>query len=65
MQVEAIVLISTWILEKYKAKRFSEGRAEGRAEERKKWAAWNQRREAAEAAGEKFNELPPLGEDVF
>ncbi len=85
MQVEATVLVSTWILEKYKARRFAQGRAvgrdegrdegrnegrdegrnEGRNEERKKWATWYQRSQAAEAAGEKFDEPPPLDPDVL
>ncbi len=34
-------------------------RAKGRAEERQKWEEWNERRLAAEAAGEGFTEPPP------
>jgi hypothetical protein len=33
--------------------------AKGRAEERQVWMEWNERRKAAEAAGEKFTELEP------
>ena len=36
-------------------------RAEGRAEEREKWAAWNARRLAAEENGQHFDEPPPTG----
>ena len=36
-------------------------RAEGRAEEREKWAAWNVRRLAAEENGQHFDEPPPTG----
>ncbi len=34
-------------------------RAEGRAEEREAWEAWNRRRMAAEAEGKPFDEPPP------
>ena len=34
-------------------------RAEGRAEEREAWEAWNRRRLAAEAEGKPFDEPPP------
>ena len=41
----------------------TEGRAEGHAEgfeqASRRWEEWNQRREAAAAAGEKFDEPPP------
>ena len=37
-------------------------RAEGRAEEREKWAAWNVRRLAAEENGQHFDEPPPRAE---
>ena len=36
-----------------------EGRAQGRAESRAEWAAWNERRMAAESNGEPFDEPPP------
>ena len=41
------------------AEGFTQGQAEGIMEERLRWQKWNQRREAAEAAGEEFNEPPP------
>ncbi len=46
----------------------AEGRAQGRAEaeerdkalaELQKWQTWNRNREAAQAAGQEFNEPPP------
>ena len=37
----------------------TEGRAEGEAQARAEWVAWNQRRLAAEASGEPFDEPPP------
>lgn len=37
----------------------AEARAEALSEERQRWEQWNRRREAAEAAGEQFNEPPP------
>lgn len=37
----------------------AEGRAEGVAERDRQWAAWNNRRIAAEAKGEPFDEPPP------
>ena len=36
-----------------------EGRAEVWAEVRRQWHEWDDRRKAAEAAGEKFTEMPP------
>ena len=47
------------ISERYKAKRFAEGRAVGKEEEWNRWHDWNSRRMAAEARGEKFEEPPP------
>ena len=35
------------------------GQEEGREEERRRWAAWNQRREEAAREGEPFDEPPP------
>ena len=43
------------VIEKHKA----DGRAEGRAEEREEWQAWNRRRIEAEKRGRKFDEPPP------
>ena len=37
----------------------AEGRAEGEAQARAEWEAWNERRVAAEASGEPFDEPPP------
>ena len=39
----------------------AQGQTEGIMEERQRWQKWNQRREAAVAAGEEFNEPPPSG----
>ena len=47
--------------ERYLKRRYEEGKAEGRAEVSRAWEEWNQRRIAAENAGEKFNEPPPSG----
>ena len=40
-----------------------EGKLEGRKETHRQWAAWNERRKAAERAGEPFDEPPPAGPD--
>lgn len=40
-------------------KGLAEGLAEGRAQGQAAWEAWNERRLAAEANGEPFDELPP------
>ena len=49
--------------ERYRQRRFREGRQEGRQEGSKEahqaWEAWNERRLQAEANGEPFNEPPP------
>ena len=37
----------------------AEGRAEGEARNQAEWVAWNERRMAAEAKGEPFDEPPP------
>ena len=51
------------LLEPLKERQREEGRVEGRAEGREesdaKWLAWNERREAAAARGEPFDEPPP------
>ena len=60
-------MLFTMISEKYLNRREkigeergrAEGLAEGHAEERQMWMEWNERRLAAEAAGEKFDESPP------
>ncbi len=43
------------VIEEHKA----QGRAEGRDKAMAEWAAWNQRRLAAERAGQAFVEPPP------
>ena len=40
-----------------------EGREEGQRELQREWVAWNERRKAAERAGEPFDEPPPAGPD--
>ena len=64
-------MLFTMISEKYLKRRREQGHAEGRAEglaeghaeglteERRRWVEWNERRMAAEAAGEDFTEPPP------
>ena len=46
-------------LEKRREKRREADLAEGRAEERARWVAWNNRRIAAEKNNEPFDEPPP------
>ena len=45
--------------EKLRAEGRTEGLIEGKAEERRKWIEWNQRRMNAEAEGVPFHEPPP------
>ena len=52
-------MLFTMISEKYLKRRREQGHAEGLAEERQRWVEWNERRMAAEAAGEEFTEPPP------
>ena len=52
-------MISDRYLKRQHAKGVAEGEVRGRAEERQRWAEWNERRMAAEAAGEQFDEPPP------
>ena len=55
------------LAERYLRRRYEAGRAEGKAEGKEEgrteaweaWEAWNQRRLAAEKAGQPFNEPPP------
>ncbi len=61
-----IMVLSTWLEDELKKRRqrqiksaADKARADGITEERQRWLDWNQRREAAVAAGEDFNELPP------
>ena len=49
--------------EKARAEGIAKGRVEGRAELAAEVAAWNERRLAAEANGQPFDEPPP-GEDA-
>ena len=61
--VEVVMIFA----ERYRQRRFREGREEGREEGRQvgmeeahqAWEAWNERRLQAEANGEPFNEPPP------
>ena len=48
-------MLSEW----YRERRYLRGRAEGAAENQRKWEEWNGRREAAAARGEPFSEPPP------
>ena len=52
-------MISDRYLKRQHAKGVAEGEVRGRAEERMRWEEWNERRLAAEAAGEDFTEPPP------
>ena len=65
-----IMVLSTWLEDELKKRRQrqinaalrkgrEEGRAEVWAEVGRQWQEWIDRREAAEAAGEEFTELPP------
>ena len=53
------MLVSQYLIEKYKNKRYRDGRQEGRYEERQQWVEWNRRRMEAEAANRPFHEPPP------
>ena len=52
-------MISDRYLRRQHAKGVAEGLTEGRTEERQRWLEWNERRMAAEAAGEEFTDPPP------
>ena len=57
-----VMVVGDWLadkLEERKLKRLEAARSEGRSEAWEQWEAWNQRRIAAEAAGEPFTEQPP------
>ncbi len=56
---DIIKMLFTLISEKYLNRREKRGRAEGSAEERKRWVGWNERRLDAESKGEEFTEPPP------
>ncbi len=51
------------ISEKYRARRFEEGRKVGRRERDAQWKAWLARRDEAAANGEPFDEPPPSEEE--
>ena len=44
-------------------RRIKQLKDEGRRENQREWVAWNERRKAAERAGEPFDEPPPAGPD--
>ena len=50
--------LNPWI-ERQKANDYAKNFAKGRAEERRRWTEWNQRRIEANEAGVPFNEPPP------
>ena len=52
-------MISEKYLKRQREQGHAEGHAEGLTEERQRWVEWNERRVAAEAAGEEFTEPPP------
>ena len=57
-----ITVFADWLEETLERRRQRQIKAavdKARAEERQKWQGWNQRREAAVAAGEDFDEPPP------
>ena len=73
LATETYVIVegATMLAERWKQKRYEDGRAEGRAEghvegradERRMWVEWNQRRESAEKEGRTFTEPPPDSRD--
>ena len=59
-----ITILATWevvmiFAERYRARRFEEGREKGRKESNAEWKAWLQRREEAQANNQPFNEPNP------
>ena len=52
-------MLFTMISDRYLRRQRARGREEGFAEAQEKWEEWNERRLAAEAAGEDFTEPPP------
>ena len=48
-----------FLAERYKQRRYNEGKAEGKKEERVRWLEWYNRRMEAEADGKPFDEPPP------
>ena len=60
------MVLSTWLEDELKKRHqrklnaaVKKAVAKGRAEEHSRWQEWNNRREAAAAAGQEFTELPP------
>ena len=51
-------------LKQHRAEGVTEGLAQGEAQEREKWDAWNRRRLDAEANGSPFAEPPPSAPQV-
>ena len=56
--VDFIMFLSQ-MYKKYVGRQIQEAKAEGKAEERELWKAWNNRRLEAEAKGQQFKEPPP------
>ncbi len=56
---EVINMLSDVLSERYLNRRYEKGLAKGFAEANRKWEAWLERKEAAEAEGREFTELPP------
>lgn len=54
--VEGVVMVFAAM---FRQKVRDEGKVEGREEAHDAWRKWNQRRQAADATGEPFNEPPP------
>ncbi len=58
--VDAFMVLSKLILEKYLNNRFVAGEAKGRQEANKEWQAWYDRMVEAGKRGEDFDEPPPI-----
>ena len=56
---EVINMLSNVVSERYLNRRYAKGKAEGFAEANLNWQSWLERKEAAEAEGREFTELPP------
>ena len=64
LTILATAEIGMLISEKYRARRFEEGRKVERRERDAQWKAWLARRDEAAANGEAFDEPPPSEEEV-
>ena len=53
------MLVSQYLIEKYKNKRYRDGHEDGSKERQQRWEQWNRRRMEAEAANRPFTEPPP------